>query len=150
MDVNALLDEVKLKLDVKTDYRLSKLLEIPEKDLSNYRKGKQIPDSYACFKFAEVLGKAPSVLIAQVQAENARSERKRLYFKRFFSIAGLWIILGGALPNYNSSTAHASEAGSPANQRNQPLYEMLRRVRRWVKVLKNERYFTCNWHVKYS
>lgn len=114
MDINTLLDDVKAKLGAKTDYRLSKILEIPESDLSNYRKGKTVPDAYACFKFGEVLGKSPTVLIAQIQSENARTETKRLYFKRFFTIAALWITFGAALPNYMHFFGNAYAAGTRA------------------------------------
>jgi len=134
MDINALLDEVKLKLDVKTDYRLSKMLDITEQELSDYRKGKRVPDAYACFKFSEVLGKAPSVMIAQIQAENARSERKRLYFKRFFSIAGLWIVLGAMWPNSGVTIGNAYAAGNEARSHKAPLCEMLRRFFRRLKT----------------
>jgi len=150
MDINALIDEVKVKLEAKTDYRLAKLLEIPEQDISRYRKGITVPDAYACFKFAEVLGKAPTVLIAQIQAENARTETKRLYFKRFFSIAWLWIILGFILPSYNTSTAHACEAGSRTSIDIQAHYAKLLSEFRQVILAIFCRYFTCNWHVKFS
>src|SRR5687768_1041876 len=76
MDINELLDEVKEKLGITSDYRLSKVLDISEQDLSKYRKGILMPDAYACFRFAEVLGKAPTVIIAQVQARKQRKESK--------------------------------------------------------------------------
>jgi len=148
--VNALIDEVKLKIGAKTDYRLSKMLEISEQDIGKYRKGIMTPDAYACFKFAEVLGKAPSVVIAQVQATKAKAEHKRLYFKRFFSIAWLWIILGFILPSYNTSTAHAYEAGSRANIDFPAHYAKLLSEFRQVILAIFCRYFTCNWHVKFS
>lgn len=141
MDINELLDEVKLKLDVTSDYALAKHLEINQARITEYRKGKEIPDVYACFKFAEVLGKSPSVILAQVQSVFNKNEAKRLYFKRFFSILGLWITLGLILPNYTDSLGNAQANGTIEktlnNQHKCTLCEVakgfIRRLKNWLK-----------------
>lgn len=100
----------KEKLGIESNYALAKETGIPESRLSEYMRGKRAPDEFACFKFAEILGLSPAQVIAEVQARSAKSETKRLYFQRFFSTAGLWIILGVGLAAY--SPIYGAEQGT--------------------------------------
>ena len=111
------LDECKKTLALTSDYKLAKMWEIDDGIVSRYRAGKLKPDVYLCFRIAERLHKSPSEVIAELESENTKNEVKSLYFKRFFSIVGLWITLGSAWPLYNTSTAHASEVGNNAESR---------------------------------
>lgn len=127
MDINELLDECKTKLEITSDYKLAKELEISTARVSEYRNRKTIPDIYACFKIAEILGKSPSVVLAQVQAVFNKNEAKRLYFKRFFTIAGLWIVLGQLSPNYNGLISNAYAHGKSAETRASATYQDIMR-----------------------
>lgn len=102
MITGELIDAVKAKLGAKSYYEVAKKTGIDERRISEYRKGRT-PDEYACFKFAEILGRSPSSVIAEVLAEKEKDEDKRLYFKRFFTIAGLWITLGLLSPQISTN-----------------------------------------------
>ncbi|MHB1092939.1 hypothetical protein [Thiobacillus sp.] len=80
-----LIEQVRTKLDGATDYRMAQVLDLPTQRISNYVKGKQDADTYACAKIAEILDRDPLEVIAQVEAEAARTEKKRQYWRSFFS-----------------------------------------------------------------
>lgn len=149
MDINQLLDEAKKKLKIDSDYKLAKELGFLESEISFWRHGTRAPDAYACFKLAEIVGETPQKLIAQVQSKFARTEHKRLFFQRFFTILGLWITLGVILPNYTPFSKDVYAAGNRADIGITGHY-----TKWWKSQISNfmlifERYFTCNRHVKF-
>lgn len=111
------LDKCKKKLEITSDYRLAKMWEIDDGMLSRYKSGKVKPDSYLCFRIAETLGKSPTEVIAELESENTRNEVKSLYFKRFFSIVGLWITLGFGCLLYNPKYTYAQGLTDTAGSR---------------------------------
>lgn len=148
-----LLERARTKLMVKSDYALAKALGIPNNRMSDYLKGKRVLDEYACFKIAEVLEDSPSRVLAKILAETAKNEDKRLYFQRFFMIAGLWIILVPASLVYSPTSEAAFAAGNNAETpvdigkgalHKRPLCEALLNWFR-LKYDKFVAYFTCNW-----
>ena len=80
-----LIEQVRAKLEGATDYKIAQTLDLPTQRLSDYVKGKRSADNYACARIAEVLERDPLEVIAQVEAEAARSEAKRDYWRRIFS-----------------------------------------------------------------
>lgn len=92
-----LLEEVRAKLNNATDYRIAKTLQIQTQRVSDYRKGDRQADAYACARFAEVLGRDPLELIAQIEAETARTEAARAYWRSFTGGIRRTTIVGGAL-----------------------------------------------------
>ena len=149
MDIIKTLDDAKAAMGVDSDYKLAKALGVSTGRITELRNGGK-PTVYIVTKLAVILGEDPLRKIAEFQAVNAKSKEQRGFWASFFSTAALWITLGVALPTYNTTSASAESAGSPAITHNQPLYELLSRLRRRVKVLEIWRYFTCNWHVKFS
>ena len=80
-----LIEEVRTKMDGATDYKIAQALDLPRQRISNFVKGSRDADAYACAKMAEVLERDPLEIIAQVEAEAARTEKKRQYWRSFFS-----------------------------------------------------------------
>ncbi len=116
------LDECKKTLNLSSDYKLAKLWEIDDASMSSYRSGRLKPDNYLCFRIAETLQKSPSLVIAELEIQNAKNEVKSLYFKRFFSTVGLWIILGFGLQFYNPKLGNAEEITNNAGNRANTTY----------------------------
>jgi transcriptional regulator with XRE-family HTH domain len=85
MNVNALLNDAHRKLKISSDYALSKELGIPEQRLSDYRRGLRKPDTYALVRLALTVGRDPLEVIAEVEAESARSEGKRRFWRDFLA-----------------------------------------------------------------
>lgn len=117
METVEMLDKCKEKLGVSSDYALAKELDIRQARLTSYRKGREHPDVYVCFRMAEILGESPSSIIAQVEAKNAKNESKRLYFNKFFTTAALWITLAGASAISIGFSDSAYAAGNSAETR---------------------------------
>lgn len=107
-----LLKDAKTKLGVKSDYALAKALEIPTNRISDYMKGRRVMDEYAMFRLAVVLEESPTKIIAQVLANTEKSENRRLFFSRFFSIAASLIILGTVFASCITFYGSALAAGS--------------------------------------
>ncbi len=50
------------------------------------KSGRENPDAYDCARIAEILDLDPLEVIAQVEAEAARTEKKRQYWRSFFLV----------------------------------------------------------------
>lgn len=103
MDINKLLDETKKELGVDTDYKLAKALEMNNGRVRDYRSKKMRPDAYAATRIAIILNRDPIQLIAEIESETERNEKKRGFWERFLShsrtaalslVAGLIFTLG--------------------------------------------------------
>lgn len=101
MDISKVLDDAKATLNVDTDYKLAKRLEISNGYIAQWRKGTRIPDAYACAWLAEILGIDPFELLAQVEAATEKNEARRTYWRAVAAkmaagtVAGFFVI---ALP----------------------------------------------------
>ncbi|HSI23794.1 MAG TPA: helix-turn-helix domain-containing protein [Methylophilaceae bacterium] len=82
MEINKLLDDCKEKLGIESDYRLARIVDISDQRLSDYRRGKRIPDAYACSKIAEVLEVDEMKLIAHFEAMSAKIPKIREYWEK--------------------------------------------------------------------
>jgi transcriptional regulator with XRE-family HTH domain len=91
-----LLDDVKAKLGVTSDYALAKSLGLPKQRICNYYKGERAPDEFACLKIAEALGKPLDTVIATVKAASEKDDTRREawenYMKRLGGIAASFLI----------------------------------------------------------
>lgn len=79
----ALLEAARQKLSGVTDYRLGKELGIGRQTISRYHEGTQQADAYACTRLAEILERDPLEVIAEVEAEAARTKAKREFWQSF-------------------------------------------------------------------
>jgi plasmid maintenance system antidote protein VapI len=117
-----LIEQVRAKMDGATDYKIAQALDLHTQRLSDFVKGSRAADPYACAKIAEILEKDPLEIIAQVEAEAARTEKKRQYWRSFFSgmkhkahvaaLCGICSFLGQGLQVGNA------EAGALATSHN--------------------------------
>lgn len=80
-----LLLECKIKLGVKTDYKLAQALEIDRARISDYMSGKRTPDAYACMRIALILNRNPTEIIAIVEAESEKNEKRKAFWLDFLS-----------------------------------------------------------------
>lgn len=142
------LNECKKILELSSDYQLAKEWQIDTSSMSQYISGKMKADAYLCFRIAETLNKSPSAVIAEIESENQRNKVKSLYFKHFFTIAGLWITLGGLWQNCGTFSESAFAAGSRTSIDITAHYTKWKRRFLKPKNDKNVGYLTCNWHVK--
>jgi len=148
MDAIAYMDECKEKLGITSNYALHKATGITEARISDYYKGKCIPDEFACFKFAEILEMSPVIVIAEIQMTNTKKPDKALFFKHFLTTVGLWIIIAVIPVNLGTFSNNAYAAGTHAGS------DISAHYTKWINYLLKfilltfERYFTCNWSRK--
>lgn len=82
-----LLLECKIKLGIDTDYKLAKAMEIHSGLISNYMSGKRIPDAYACIRMSMILQRNPAEIIALVEAESEKNEKRKAFWVDFLARA---------------------------------------------------------------
>lgn len=118
MNTADLFEEAKIPKKAKTWDDLADEIGITGRELRFYRKGERVPDVYTCFKLAEILGKSQAEILAAIHATSEKNENKRLYFKRFFSTACLWIILVNLSASFmlSSESVHAHGTGEKVVQ----------------------------------
>jgi len=131
-----LMDELKAAEGMTSDYQLSKETGIAQSRISDYRKGRLTPDEYACTRLALALGREPIEVIAMVQAEQAKTEEKREFWRNFLTraacIAGLAVPLSFGLPCEN---ARADLPAQTNNTRHK--HTLYAPWVRWLRALKN-------------
>lgn len=92
MNTQELLKEVRSRLGVDTNYKVSKKLDIPEARLSEYENGKAVPNNYAIAKFAKVLEIDPWTLVREIEAQTEKNPVRREFWQK----AAVYL-LGGIL-----------------------------------------------------
>lgn len=80
--VNELLDDVKAKHSIKSDYKLAQFLGLTLGAISHYRHGRSTPDERACQKIADALGMDADVLAAEMLARRATTDEARTMWAR--------------------------------------------------------------------
>lgn len=85
MKTSELLDQVKEKTGAVSDYKLAQVLDFSKQKVSNLRSGKIRPDAYECARIAVALERDPLEVMAEIGAENAKTEKAREFWKSFFS-----------------------------------------------------------------
>ena len=134
-----LMQEIKDREGVTTNYRLAKLTGIPENRLSDYAKGIRTPDEYAATRLALALGLEPIEVIAQIQAETEKNEQRREFWRNFLTraacIAGLAVPLSFGFPCENARAELSAQTNNI--QHKHTLCEALRKCwnacQRWLR-----------------
>ena len=83
MKIKERLLECKVKLGIKSDYALAKVLGINRGTLSGYMKGGRLPDAFTAVRIGEILNVHPLILLAEFEAENAKTEEQRGFWLNF-------------------------------------------------------------------
>lgn len=108
------LDEAKTRLNLPSDYALSKALGTTKQAISNYRNGKTSFDDTTALKVAELLKVDPAVVVAAAHAERARMPAEKAMWQSIYErlSKGLAVVLvgvglaGGGAPG----TSHAASS----------------------------------------
>lgn len=76
MKTTEYLAAVKAKLNIHSDYKLSKALNVPSSLIAKYQAGKNVPGPVVAFRIAEILGDQPAAVIADFELERAEKSGK--------------------------------------------------------------------------
>jgi predicted transcriptional regulator len=80
-----LLLECKIKLGVKSDYKLAQALEIHTARVSSYMSGKEKPDTFTAVRMALILRRDPAEIIAEIEIEKEKNEKRREFWRDFLA-----------------------------------------------------------------
>ena len=75
--VNSVLDTIRERHSLKSDYAIHKLTGIGLNVISNWRHGRSHPDEKMCGILAEAAGIDPLVLAASMQSQRSKTEEAR-------------------------------------------------------------------------
>jgi hypothetical protein len=136
------LDQVKARHSLASDYALAKVLLVSTQHVSNWRAGRNFPDSFACLKLALLLGVKPEQVVGDIEVERAEKSGKtervtawRELLAKLGGVAAAVILSAGLVPE-NSYAANHLRAVSSADS----LYivggRRRRRRARWCDGLK--------------
>lgn len=82
LSVNELLDAVKARHKITSDYKLAAYLGLTLGAISHYRHGRSLPDERGCQKIADALGIDADVLAAKMLARRAQTTEARTLWER--------------------------------------------------------------------
>lgn len=77
------LDKCKIALKITSDYGLGKALKVSNQRIADYYKGKAWPDAYACAQVALALKLDPLEVLADIEAQSAKTEERREFWRGF-------------------------------------------------------------------
>ena len=83
MKIKERLLECKIKLKISSDYALAKKIGCSRQRLSNILKGTVKPEAYEAIKIGEILRVHPLMLLAEFEAENAKTEARKSFWINF-------------------------------------------------------------------
>ncbi len=83
------LDAIKKARGLSSDYAVAKALGVTAQVISHYRNGRRAFDPYTAAKVAELVGVEPMQVIASVEAERARNDEQRAFWRR---LAAAWLL----------------------------------------------------------
>lgn len=87
-NITKLLDAVKAKKGVQSDYALAKALDLPRARICDYYKGNRAPDEFACLKIAEALEQPLNTVIAKVKAATEKDDKRRIAWENYIKSLG--------------------------------------------------------------
>jgi len=83
------LDAIKRAKGLSSDYAVAKALGVTAQVVSHYRAGRRAFDPYMAVKVAELVGVDPMQVIASAEAERARNDEQRAFWRR---LAAAWVL----------------------------------------------------------
>lgn len=95
MNTNEILDAIKARYNLPSDYAVHKLLGVTHQQIGNYRKGKSLMGDDAALKAAELLDLEPDYLFACLHAERAGDSE----------VSKVWSSLADKLKKTSATTA---------------------------------------------
>jgi len=87
MKPSAYLDAVKAQLNIETDYELAKRLGVPRGHVTEMRSGKRGVQIAVAFKLAIALELDPASVVADLEEQREKNEKRRAFWRGFLSRA---------------------------------------------------------------
>ena len=125
-ELNKLLDRIKETRSLPSDNALAKVLGVTRGSVSNWRHGKNYPDTVQCAAIAGFTGEPLARVLGIVGEARAISrEEKAVWHKLAASAAALFVVLGATtLPGVGARDAQAGEQSASGHEKAAGLYIM--------------------------
>lgn len=141
MKTSEYLDKCKIALGIKSDYALAKALEMNSGMITHYYKGKRWPDAYACAKIALALKLDPLEVLADIESQSEKTEKRREFWRGFIgrtgkAAAGLLLALSCLIFYTNAPTGQGAMVAAVAAS---AAHLMSRRKLRIMYIMLNHR-----------
>lgn len=141
LSVVAVLDSIKERHGLKSDYAVCKLLGCSTQLVANWRHGRALPDEKSCGLLAAAAGIDPLVLAAQVQAQRSKTAEARSLWEAIaarlqVAAHGLAAVIFSVVfaTGFIATDARAASAGTDQASENQPV-NLLYIVSTWTALL---------------
>ena len=141
-EIDRLLDNIKTREGLRSDYKLALFLQIPESTIASYRHGRSLPDERACQKLGAALGEDGDVLAARMYADRSRNDESRAIWTRIadrLASAAVAIFAASAITLIATNPLPARAEPQKVAQTSEGLSILLSWLRaqwhRWCKVL---------------
>lgn len=92
MNINKLLDDAKAANQITSDLQLSKMLEVSNTTVWNWREGLSRPTIEHAHKLAELAGLDPAKVVAEVLIQGAKSPALVKTLRRFLAAALVGVV----------------------------------------------------------
>jgi len=109
------LAEVKRQHQIESDYALAKLLGVTRQAVSGLVNGHSAMDTYTAAKVAELVNVDPMKVIASAEAERARNDEKRTFWRKLAACVVLGTAAAGGAPTPAEATTSHNRIDSGLN-----------------------------------
>lgn len=121
--VDQLLDGVKSRQSIPSDYKLAAFLGVVPGAVKHWRHGRSLPDARVASRIAAALQLDPDVLVAELEAQRAQTEETRNQWQRIaerlqasgtLHAVALALLVGGGF-TYSPNAEAAITEGKPGS-----------------------------------
>lgn len=136
-----LIEAAKTAQAIPSNYRLARVLEVPEGTVQRWNTGRNLPDDAACFRLAELAHLDPGFVVASIRAERAKDAAESMTWRKIAArlqaagSAAAVVILSAGLLGVSFTPDAQARTPSPAQNRDSAssVYYVNRRI--WRAVL---------------
>lgn len=111
MTPNEYLDAAKARMGIASDYELAKRLEIPRQSIPAIRAGERNVPLDVAFRLAITLELDPAAVVADLESQREKNEKRRSFWAGFLSRAAVVAALACTLA-WSFSGTYGSEAAA--------------------------------------
>ena len=92
MKASNLIDDAKRQLKLISDYAIAKRLNVPNGHIVGYRNGTRHIPLEVAYKLAIMLDQDPAQVLAELEAERAKTPEAQAFWRSFLSRAALLVV----------------------------------------------------------
>lgn len=139
--VNQLLDAIKAKHNLPSDYKLAMYLGVVPGSVKNWRHSRSLPESKVVERIAQELALDPDVLLLEIESQRAASDFAKAAWLRIAQrlqagAVHVAVLVAVCLVGFTSTPNAEASTLSAAASKDGRLYIMLSRIARYFRALR--------------